>query len=64
VVGLAIANALISQVDHSFPALCFNAIIKLKSWLGRMSQGTIQGVAGNQLLIADGTPVTAPKTQY
>lgn len=57
VVGEAIANGSnYSQVDKSFPALCFNANNRaqiLKK--GECPKGTTQGLAGNQLLIADGT---------
>jgi len=59
VVGLAIANgSKYSQVDQSFPALCFNANNQAQILAkGECPKGTIQGVAGNQLLIADGKPV-------
>lgn len=59
VVGLAIANGSdYSQVDQSFPALCFNANNRAQILAkGECPKGTIQGIAGNQLLIADGKPV-------
>ncbi len=59
VVGEAIANgSSYSQVDQSFPALCFNASNRAQILAkGECPKGTIQGVAGNQLLIADGKPV-------
>lgn len=59
VVGEAIANgSSYSQVDQSFPALCFNANNRAQIVAkAECPKGTIQGIAGNQLLIADGKAV-------
>lgn len=59
VVGLAIANGSdYSQLEQSFPALCFNASNQAQILAqGECPKGTMHGIAGNQLLIADGKPV-------
>lgn len=59
VVGEAIANGTrYSEIEPNFPALCFNSSNLAQIFpKGECPKNTVHGVAGNQLLIAQGKPV-------